>query len=52
MQLIEQNMKITEERLRAVDSRVKSCIQGNNNYEPTGTQCQCTQFHQTYFKGL
>jgi hypothetical protein len=25
---------------------------GNNNYQPTCTQCQCIQFHQTYTKGL
>jgi exonuclease III len=25
---------------------------GNNNYQPICTQHQCTQFHQTYSKGL
>jgi hypothetical protein len=24
---------------------------GNNNYQPKCTQCQCTQFHQTYSEG-
>jgi hypothetical protein len=24
---------------------------GNNNYQPICTQCQCTQFHQTYSEG-
>jgi hypothetical protein len=24
---------------------------GNNNYQPMLTQCQCTQFHQTYSEG-
>jgi exonuclease III len=27
-------------------------IKGNNNYQPTCTQSQCTQFHPTDFKGL
>jgi hypothetical protein len=24
---------------------------GNKNYQPICTQCQCTQFHQTYSEG-
>jgi hypothetical protein len=24
---------------------------GNNNYQPICTQCQCTQFHQSYSEG-
>jgi hypothetical protein len=28
-----------------------STAKGNNNYQSIFTQCQCTQFHQTYSEG-
>jgi hypothetical protein len=33
-------------------NKMGSTPKGNNNYQPICTQFQCTQFHQTYTKGL
>jgi hypothetical protein len=32
-------------------NKMRNTPKGNNNYQPICTQCQFTQFHQTYSEG-